>query len=582
MPDALSATEKSAADTYAALYEREHPRLVGYACSLTSDAWLAEDLVAEAHFRVWRRIQGGYRIDGRIGDGTGRGDQAGDQTGDWSGDWSGDRTGDWSGDWTGDWTGDIPAYLRATIRDLAASTDSTAPLQRTAYVALLARVLDQLPQRWVKALWLAEVEDQSLSAIAKAFGTGKGATSLLLQRAREGLRQAFLRAMPGAPADPACITYWERIPVFIGRDAGADAPQGHALDGAPDGHAPHGVGLSQSHLLVQNHVPRCPECRDRAAQLTRADRRRPALTGPALLAFLAGGSGSFLLPLVGYGAAYGGGLLKDAQRSVRHLMRGRVSQAGPVALTVAGVGIGALVGAAVAGGLALTGDDTAAAGQRAVAPVADGQTAPGGGGEAGLPAAPFGTSGDGAAPGAAPGTPSLITLVQAHGKAPQGFGQTIPVRSGSAAAARTSPSPAAPSTSASSTGPTADPKPASTATSPSTPSSTSSPATTATTAPAQTSKPTSTSTSGSPSASSSTSPSTSQPEPTRTPAPTSTSPSPSPSTSTPTSTPTQATTPESSTPATPAPTTPTAEQTPDATTGDTSSGQAADGTSTGN
>jgi RNA polymerase sigma factor (sigma-70 family) len=352
---ASAVAEKSAADAYAELYEREHPRLVGYARSLTANSWLAEDLVAEAHFRVWRRIQGGHRID------------------------------------------NVPAYLRTTIRHLAttvgaaasreipqdpegeqawpdaAVTESSDPLQRVAYVDLLARVLGQLPQRWVKALWLAEAEDQPLEAVGKAIGAGKGATAVLLHRAREGMRQAFLRAVPGHPDRPECAAHWDRMPALVRGEATA-----RQADGLAD------------------HVADCPDCRARMALLTQANHRLPALTGPALLVLLAGGSAKFLLPLVGAGAAASAGGAQapgaggaqapgaggaqapgagGAMRSVRHLLRGQFGQAGPVAATVAGIGLAAVAGVAVAAGLALTSDDAVMPEQRA----APAPSRPGGG-----------------------------------------------------------------------------------------------------------------------------------------------------------------------------------------------------------
>src|SRR5438132_11512672 len=48
---------------YARIYEEQQPRLGAYARSLTRNTWTAEDLVAEAHFRVWRRLSAGHEID---------------------------------------------------------------------------------------------------------------------------------------------------------------------------------------------------------------------------------------------------------------------------------------------------------------------------------------------------------------------------------------------------------------------------------------------------------------------------------------------------------------------------------------
>src|ERR1041385_1875828 len=134
---AVPALSSSATAAYARVYEEQQPRLVAYARSLTRNAWTAEDLVAEAHFRVWRRLSAGHEID------------------------------------------NVPAYLMTTVRHLAATVGSNAaretpqdpqdpqrrservvsqgrhvddPAEQVSSVDLLVRVLGQLPDRWVKAL----------------------------------------------------------------------------------------------------------------------------------------------------------------------------------------------------------------------------------------------------------------------------------------------------------------------------------------------------------------------------------------------------------------------------------------------
>ncbi|WP_244308709.1 zf-HC2 domain-containing protein, partial [Streptomyces monomycini] len=208
------------------------------------------------------------------------------------------------------------------------------------------------------ALWLAEAEDQPLEAVGKAIGAGKGATAVLLHRAREGMRQAFLGSVPGTPDDPACEVHWQRLPAYVRGEATAKQADG-----------------------VTGHLADCPGCRARMALLTRANDRLPALTGPALLALLAGGSAKFLLPLAGAGAAAAGGAhaagsgtatsvphaLTAVRKSVRHLLRGQLGQAGPVAAAVAGVGVAVVAGVAVATGIALTGGDTAPTAERTAA-----------------------------------------------------------------------------------------------------------------------------------------------------------------------------------------------------------------------
>ncbi len=213
--------------------------------------------------------------------------------------------------------------------------------QRVAYVDLLARVMGQLPERWVKALWLAEAEDQPLESVGRQIGANSGATAVLLHRAREGMRQAFLREQPGAPDNPACAGHWERMPAHI---RGTDSPR-----------------QAESIAL---HVEDCADCRDRLA----------------VLALLAGGGAKFLAPLLGAGAAGAGtaaaaggkGSAGGALRSARHLLRGQVGQAGPVGVAVAGAGVVAI--AAVAAGQVFGGDESAA--RRAQTPVAASSGAP--------------------------------------------------------------------------------------------------------------------------------------------------------------------------------------------------------------
>ncbi|KOG36467.1 sigma-70 family RNA polymerase sigma factor [Streptomyces resistomycificus] len=247
--------QASATVRYTRIFEEQQPRLVAYARSLTRNSWTAEDLVAEAHFRVWRRLSAGHEID------------------------------------------NVPAYLMTTVRHLAGAVatatretpqdpqtaaersgpaDSLAgdPAEQVSSVDLLTRVLGQLPERWVEALWLAEAEGQSLEVVGQRIGAKQGATAVLLHRAREGMRQAFLRVQTGAPDDPACEVHWVRMPAYVRGNATA----------------------RQSERLL-GHIDTCDDCRHRLAILMRANDRLPALVGPALLVFALGGTGKYVLSL---------------------------------------------------------------------------------------------------------------------------------------------------------------------------------------------------------------------------------------------------------------------------------------------
>jgi len=293
----MTAVEAGDTDAYALVYVEQHPRLVAYARTLTGDSWQAEDLVAEAHFRVWRRLSTGHRVE------------------------------------------NAPAYLTAVVRNLAATVDPSAareipddnlaavaavgqqhscaddPARRVTHMDLLGTVLKQLPERWVRALWLSEAEGQPLEAVGRQLGTSPNATAVLLNRAREGLRQAFLRALPGTPADPGCAGFWNRLPARV-RDS--DSPR-HAA-------------------ALRAHTEECSDCHARMLLLTRANTRLPALVGPALLIVSAGEALRFLGP-----AATGAGAGAAAMASVTGVGAG------------AGVGVGGAamgVGAAAAAGAA--------------------------------------------------------------------------------------------------------------------------------------------------------------------------------------------------------------------------------------
>ncbi|MFF7387448.1 sigma-70 family RNA polymerase sigma factor [Streptomyces scabiei] len=317
MTDGLSG---SATAAYTRIYEEQHPRLVAYARSLTRNSWTAEDLVAEAHFRVWRRLSGGHEID------------------------------------------NVPAYLMTTVRHLAAAVGSTAtretpldptaperaeadvrvadatdPAEQVSSVDLLVRVLGQLPERWVQALWLAEAEGQPLETVGQRIGAKQGATAVLLHRAREGMRQAFLREQPGAPIDPACQVRWGRMPAYV-----------------------RGTATARQSEQLLSHVDVCDDCRARLTVLMRTNDRLPAFVGPALLVFVVGGGGGKVLmaltggsagtaAVLGSAGGHGGGQLLHAVRQAASGARGTGGVGGVKVPTVAAVGAAAAAAAVVAG-----------------------------------------------------------------------------------------------------------------------------------------------------------------------------------------------------------------------------------------
>lgn len=307
------------AAAYARIYEAEYPRLCGYARTLTGNPWVAGDLVAEAHYSVWRRLRAGHPLGADA----------------------------------------IPDELTSAVRALSAGAGGWGPAQQASYLEPLVRVLDELPQRWIKVLWLAEVDGLPPEEVARRAGMTDDDAAALVERVRESVRQEFLRAQPGYPASAACGAHWERLPDHV---RGADSP-----------HQAEEIAV---------HIDGCRDCRGRMEQLVAADDRLPALVGPALLDLYDRGMARFLAPLVaaggagamaaaGAGAVTSGGAhaapsngpLVSSRRSMRHLVRGRVRQAGPVAVAAAAGGVLLVAGAAVMTGLALTDGGSAEAQQ---------------------------------------------------------------------------------------------------------------------------------------------------------------------------------------------------------------------------
>ncbi|MBP8539657.1 hypothetical protein [Streptomyces sp. MK37H] len=309
---------------YSRIYEAEYSRLCGYARTLTGDPWVAGDLVAEAHYSVWHRIRAGHPLGADA----------------------------------------VPAELTGAVRALSAGVGIGGPSQQASYLEPLVQVLDELPQRWVKVLWLAEVDGLPPEEVAWRTGASPDGAAALVERVRETVRQEFLRAQPGYPASAACGGHWEGLPDHV---RGADSP--HQAE------------------QIAVHIDGCRDCRGRMEQLVAADDRLPALTGPALLALYDRDMARFLAPLAAAGAvgavgaagvgalATGGGAhaapsngpLVSSRRSMHHLVRGQVRQAGPVAVAAAAGGVLLVAGAAVMTGLALTDGGSAEAQQSAAA-----------------------------------------------------------------------------------------------------------------------------------------------------------------------------------------------------------------------
>ncbi|WP_165308346.1 RNA polymerase sigma factor, partial [Agromyces binzhouensis] len=126
-------------------------------------------------------------------------------------------------------------YLFATIRNTAASwgrANRETPLDHLESLedpasgdAAALEALDRsttatafraLPERWQEVLWYAEVERMSPQQIAPLLGMSANATAALAYRAREGLRQQWIRAhLADAHHGPECAWTVDRLGAYM-------------------------------------------------------------------------------------------------------------------------------------------------------------------------------------------------------------------------------------------------------------------------------------------------------------------------------------------------------------------------------
>jgi RNA polymerase sigma factor (sigma-70 family) len=123
-----------------------------------------------------------------------------------------------------------------------------------------AAAFASLPERWRTVLWHTEVEDESPAEIAPLLGMRPNGVAALAYRAREGLRQAYLRA---------------HLADVEGRDCQATVAK---LAGWVRHNVPVPLGRK-----ITKHLAVCADCRARADTLARVNEELRASVAPLLL-----------------------------------------------------------------------------------------------------------------------------------------------------------------------------------------------------------------------------------------------------------------------------------------------------------
>jgi RNA polymerase sigma factor (sigma-70 family) len=189
--------------------------------------------------------------------------------------------------------------------------------------SLIAQAFMSLPERWSAMLWHTEIERASLAEIAPIFGLTRNGVAALRQRAKEGLRQAYLRMHISKVTRQECRPVAERLGAFV-RDAlsGRDA------------------------VVVSEHLSECDDCQAVCAELSDIN---SALRGVVAPIFLGSAAASYLASAALGAAAATAGTAPDGAASAN------AAGPGPVASADAGAGRGGAAAGAPAGGSGLPG-----------------------------------------------------------------------------------------------------------------------------------------------------------------------------------------------------------------------------------
>lgn len=234
----IAEVRRGDSDAYGVLYERHLRAAQRAAACLANTAAEREDLVADAFTRVLRALRGG-----------------------------------------GGPTEEFRAYLLVTLRNVAISAMRGATVSLYADVpetylprqsrdpvlsqwdaSAAATAFASLPERWRTVLWHTEVEEESPAEIAPLLGLRPNGVAALAYRAREGLRQAYLRAHLAEVERGECRATVSKLAGWVRRSL-------------PD----------QLNRKIGKHLAWCAECRERADTLATVNAELRSTVAPLLL-----------------------------------------------------------------------------------------------------------------------------------------------------------------------------------------------------------------------------------------------------------------------------------------------------------
>ncbi|GAA3062176.1 hypothetical protein GCM10020254_02570 [Streptomyces goshikiensis] len=142
--------------------------------------------------------------------------------------------------------------------------------------SLVLRAYRSLPERWQAVLWHAVVEHEPATETARRLGISAGGVGSLAARAREGLREAYLRAHLDQSASEECRHYGGLLAAALRRPA------------------------TRVTRDLRHHLRACPDCARAERDLRHVNRSLGALLPAGILLW---SPGSFFASAGGHGAA---------------------------------------------------------------------------------------------------------------------------------------------------------------------------------------------------------------------------------------------------------------------------------------
>ncbi len=154
----------------------------------------------------------------------------------------------------------VPVSLYADVPDVSPAGGADGRVIDRWDASAAAEAFASLPERWRVVLWHTEVENEPPASVARLLGMRPNSVAALAYRAREGLRQAYLRMHAPEPPRRECRSTVDKLAGYVRRN----------------------VPLPLSRKIGK-HLHGCPDCRARADTLGKINSELRGLLGPIVL-----------------------------------------------------------------------------------------------------------------------------------------------------------------------------------------------------------------------------------------------------------------------------------------------------------